>query len=59
MSYYMFLPLNAVPEDDLKALLSPEQWKAWTGSNECSYTATYWPNIKSNHTYRTQQNTKR
>ena len=57
-SYYMFLPLNGVPENDLKALLSPRQWDAWTHSSEFSNNASYWPNIQSNHDSRTQQKEK-
>ena len=49
-SYYMFLPLQAVPENDLKALLSKEQWDRWSGSSECNYSANYWNNIKQMHT---------
>ena len=57
-SYYMFLPLNGVPENDLKALLTPGQWDAWTHSTEYSNSASYWPNIQSNHNSRTQQKEK-
>ena len=57
-SYYMFLPLSAVPENDLKALLSPPQWEAWTHSSEYSNSTSYWPDIQSNHNSRTQPKEK-
>ena len=57
-SYYMFLPINAVPENDLKALLSPQQWDAWTHSSEYSNSASYWQNIQTMHANRTQQKAK-
>lgn len=55
MSYYMFMPLHAVPENDLKALLSRTQWDQWTASREYSYTHMYWENIQGNHASRTGQ----
>lgn len=53
MSYYMFLPLQAVPENDLKAMLGKEQWDRWTGSSEYNYSAHYWNNIRQMHTRNT------
>ena len=54
-SYSMFLPLHAVPENELKAILSREQWDGWTGSQEFSYTSNYWDNIRQMHDQRVQR----
>lgn len=54
-SYYMFMPLHALPENDIKALLSKAQWDQWTASREYSYTTMYWESIRQNHSSRTQR----
>ncbi len=57
-SYYMFLPLHAIPENDLKAMLNPGQWDLWTGSSEYTYTSNYWANISANHNSRATNKSK-
>ena len=57
-SYTLFIPLAAVPEADLKAILSKEQWNSWTGSPEMEMTNNYWENVKSRHEQRTKKEPK-
>jgi hypothetical protein len=45
----LFLPVAAIPEKDLKAILTKEQWDRWTGSQEFSNVANYWNMINNNH----------
>jgi len=47
--FYLFLPVAAIPEKDLKAILTKEQWDRWTGSQEFSNVANYWNMINNNH----------
>ena len=54
-SYYMLLPLRGIPEAAFKAVLTPEQWTAWTGSSDYSNTANYWDNIQQSHDSRLKQ----
>jgi hypothetical protein len=54
-SYSMFVPFAAVPEKDLKAMLSKEQWERWNGSEEMSSTNNYWENVQRYHTQRTKE----
>jgi hypothetical protein len=47
-----FIPIAAVPEKEIKAILSKEQWERWTGSNEFGNSNNYWDNLKRNHEQR-------
>jgi hypothetical protein len=51
-SYSMFIPFAAVPEPEIKGILSKEQWDRWTGSQEYSMTTNYWENIQRMHDQR-------
>jgi hypothetical protein len=48
-TYSMFMPIAGIPEGELKATLSKEQWESWTTSNEYSNATQYWQNVKENH----------
>jgi hypothetical protein len=54
-SHSMFLPIAAVPETEMKALLSKEQWERWTGSQEFGNLTNYWENIQRIHTNRVRE----
>ena len=54
-SYTLYTPLHAVPDQDLKLILSPAQYKTWTTSSECSYSSNYWENIHRNHDQRVKE----
>ncbi len=54
-SYTLFIPLAAVPEAELKAILSEGQWNSWTGGQEMEMTKNYWENVKSRHEQRTKK----
>jgi hypothetical protein len=47
--YTLFLPFAGMPEKDLKAILSPEQWQRWTGSEEYGNVTSYWSTIQTMH----------
>ena len=38
-----------IPEEDLKALFSKEQWERWTTTDEFTNAKNYWNNIRQNH----------
>jgi hypothetical protein len=48
-SPYTLVPVVAIPDKDLSALLSKEQMDRWTGSNECSNGHSWWSGIVQNH----------
>lgn len=54
-SYTLFIPIAAIPEVDLKAILSKEQWDGWTGSPEMENTNNYWENVQSRHEQRVKE----
>lgn len=54
-SHSMFLPIAAVPEAELKALLTKEQWERWTGSPEFGNMTNYWENIQRIHGNRVRE----
>jgi SpoVK/Ycf46/Vps4 family AAA+-type ATPase len=51
-SYSIFVPIAAIPEKDLKSILTTEQFDRWTGSNEFSSAEEYWSNLDQNHQQR-------
>jgi len=51
-SGYTLLPFDGVPEADLKAILSKDQWTRWSGSEECGNAAGLWQNIQQRHNQR-------
>jgi hypothetical protein len=51
-SFSIFLPIAAIPEKDMKNILTAEQWEHWTGSNEFSNASQYWSEIDQNHRQR-------
>ena len=57
-SYYMFLPMHAVPEEDCKAVVGKERYERWTGSNGYRYSAQYWSNLKEYHEERIKEEKK-
>ena len=59
LTYYMFLPLHAIPDEDYKAMLNETQWNQLAGSSPFSTSATYWDNVKQNHESRLQQEAKK
>lgn len=54
-SYTLYTPMHAVPDKDLKEILSPTQYKTWTGGSEYRYSSSYWENIRSNHDRRLKE----
>ena len=54
-SHSMFLPVMAVPEKELKDILSKEQWERWTGGVEFGNTTNYWENVQRMHTSRVRE----
>ncbi len=48
-SYLEFLPVAGLPEKDLKAILTEEQWARWTTSSECEMVTNYWTNVQRRH----------
>ncbi len=54
-SYSMFLPVMAVPEKELKGILTKEQWELWTGGVEFGNTTNYWENVQRLHTSRVKE----
>ncbi len=54
-SYYMFLPLHAIPEADCKAIIGPERYDRWVGSNGYRYSVQYWSNLKEYHEQRVKE----
>ena len=54
-SYTMFIPIAAVPEADMKGILSKEQWDGWKGSPEMENTNNYWENVQNNHKNRVKE----
>jgi hypothetical protein len=51
-SHSMFIPIAAVPESEMKALLTKEQWERWSGAPEFGNMNNYWENIQRRHTNR-------
>jgi hypothetical protein len=44
--YCRMLPIFAIPEAELKKILTPAQWERWTSSYEYGNAANYWSNIQ-------------
>ncbi len=57
-SYYMFLPVHAIPEEDCKAIVGKERFERWTGSNGYRYSVQYWSNLKEYHEERMKEEKK-
>ena len=57
-SYTMFIPIAAVPEKEMKELLTRKQWDAWTSTGEFSNVSNYWENVQSYHTQRMKEKKK-
>ena len=54
-SYTMFIPIVAVGEVQMKAILTTTQWDNWSASPELQNTNNYWENVKSRHDERTKE----
>ena len=54
-SYYMFLPLHAIPEADCKAIIGKERYERWTESNGYRFSVQYWGNLKDVHERRAKE----
>lgn len=52
--YYALVPLAGVPEKDLQAILTPEQWKLCK-ERDLPDAMQYWEGIKNNHEQRMKQ----
>ena len=57
-SYYMFLPMHAIPEADCKALIGKERYDRWAESNGYRYSVQYWSNLKDYHDRRAKEEKK-
>lgn len=51
----MLMPFAGVPEKELKAILTPEQWEQWAGSDAFGNSTNYWENIRNNHAQRVKK----
>ncbi len=58
-SHSMFIPLAAVPEADLKAILTKEQRERWTGGEHFGNTKNYLENVRRLHENRVKENKER
>jgi hypothetical protein len=47
-SFSIFLPIAGIPEEEMKSILTTDQWERWTGSNEYSNANQYWTMIDQN-----------
>lgn len=56
--YYALVPLGGVPEEEMKAILSPEQWKLCK-DRDLPDAMQYWEGIKNNHEQRKKQGANR
>jgi hypothetical protein len=54
-SYYVLTPLAGIPEQDLRKIISDEQWKQLTSAQQFSNARSYWQNIESNHKQRAKK----
>jgi hypothetical protein len=54
-SHSMFLPIAAVPEKELKELLTGAQWERWSTGGEFGNVKSYWENIQRIHTNRVRE----
>ncbi|MBN8418879.1 MAG: hypothetical protein J0L73_08195 [Verrucomicrobia bacterium] len=52
--YYALVPMAGVPEKDLQAILTPEQWKLCK-ERDLPDAVQYWEGIKNNHAQRLKQ----
>lgn len=50
--YSMLIPIVGVTEKELKTIITPGQWDAWSKSNEFSNCMSYWSGIEQNHASR-------
>ncbi|WP_050023508.1 hypothetical protein [Verrucomicrobium sp. BvORR034] len=50
--YSMLIPIVGVTEKDLKTIITPGQWDAWSKSNEFNNCMSYWSGIEQNHNSR-------
>ena len=57
-SYTMFIPIVAVGEAEMKAILTTTQWDNWSSGPELENTNNYWENVKSRHDERTKEKKK-
>ena len=52
--YYAMVPVAGVPEQDMKAILTPEQWKLCK-ERDLPDAEQYWEGIRNNHEQRMKQ----
>jgi acyl CoA:acetate/3-ketoacid CoA transferase alpha subunit len=45
----VLVPIAGIPDIELKALLSDDQWRAWKSSYTCSNATQNWTQIESMH----------
>jgi hypothetical protein len=57
-SYSLFIPIVAVPEADLKAILGKDQLEWVTTSPEIENSRNYWDNVKNRHEQRKKEKSK-
>ncbi len=57
-SYYMFLPMHAIPEADCKTIIGKERFDRWTESNGYRFSVQYWGNIKDSRDRRNKETKK-
>lgn len=56
-SHSMFLPVAAIGELEMKAVLTKEQWTRWSGSAEFGNVSNYWENVQRIHANRVREKT--
>jgi len=49
---YTLMPFAGIPDADLKAILSADQWNRWKGSSDCSNASNLWQNVQQFHNQR-------
>jgi hypothetical protein len=51
----MLMVFAGVPENELKPILSTEQWDQWTRSDVFTNSKSYWENVQANHAQRVKR----
>lgn len=51
-SFYGLMPLMGIPDKDLQAILSKDQWDIWSKSQEHGNAVNFWQNVKQFHDQR-------
>ena len=54
-SYSVFIPVVAVPEAEMKAILNGEQWESFSANPEIENSRNYWENVQSRHQQRVKE----